>query len=342
MNSLNDTWMRISGIPLMAFLGQWGMYGYTGVPYPNDWRVPVFFVLASIVVWEGSRWGILISRRRYPELTQTARRILFQLGWFVVCASLVRVSQTYLYHRIGLWPSEDYFLLKPYFFNTLVSVVMTVQVAAAFEAIYLYQRWKQTYTETQELKRTNLQSQLESLQMQINPHFLFNSLNSLLSLINENPQQAELFTEELSSVYRYVLRVNERNLTELQLELEFIQSYFYLLKTRHGSGLHLVVSVDECYHSYQLPPLTLQLLVENAVKHNAVLTNQPLVITIATDAQQNLVVSNNLQKKPMRVLSNGIGLSNILTKYLMLGQAVPTIQETEKQFVVSLPLLNPA
>lgn len=181
--------------------------------------------------------------------------------------------------------------------------------------------------------------QLRALQSQVNPHFLFNSLNTLSSLIDESPRQAGAFVDELSSVYRYLLRANDQPLTTLREELAFIQSYYHLLKTRHGNGLSLRIAVAERCLDAQLPPLTLQLLVENAVKHNVVLPEQPLSIEIFTDPTGQLVVENNLQRKTTRVLSNGVGLSNILTQYRMLGQATPTVSDEAGRFVVKLPLV---
>jgi sensor histidine kinase YesM len=340
MHQLNDKWMRIIGVPLLALAGQWGMYGYTNVPYPDDWRIPIFFVLGSVVVWECNRQGIIVSRRRYPELGQTIHRVVFQLVWFTLFSALIRITQTFIYHRIGLWPSEDYFLFKPYFFNTLVSVVGTIQVAAVFEGIYLYRRWKVTYTETQELKKMNLQSQLESLKMQINPHFLFNNLNSLSSLITTDAEQAELFLDELSSVYRYLLQQNNRDLCPLSDELIFIKAYFHLLKTRHGNGILLEMNVDSRYMSYLLPPLTLQLLFENAIKHNVILADSPLTIRLYT---QNgyLHVENSVQLKKSVVPSNRIGLQNIMMKYQLLGQPPVVVKHTDDTFLVCLPLLAP-
>ena len=340
MQQLNDKWMRVVGVPLLALAGQWVMYGYTGVPYPDDWRIPVFFMLGSSIVWECNRLGIIQSRRRYPELTQTIRRVLFQLSWFVGCASVIRITQTFLYHRIGLWPSEDYFLFKPYFFNTLVSVVGTVQVAAVFEGIYLYQRWKLTYTETVELKKSNLQSQLESLKMQINPHFLFNNLNSLSSLIASDAKQAELFLDELSSVYRYLLQQNNRDLCPLTDELTFIRAYFHLLKTRHGNGILLKMDVEGQYLPYLLPPLVLQLLFENAIKHNVISADSPLTIRLYT-RNGYLHVENSLQLKKTIVHSNRIGLQNIMLKYKLLGQPPVIVRHTDETFLVSMPLLAP-
>ncbi len=340
MQRLNDKWMRIAGIPLLALTGQWVMFGYTNVPYPNDWRIAVFFVLGSSIVWECNRRGIIFSRRRYPELTQTISRVGFQLIWFTAFATLIRITQTFIYHRIGLWPSEDYFLFKPYFFNTLVTVVGTIQVAAVYEGIYLYERWKVTYTETQELKKTNLQSQLDSLKMQINPHFLFNNLNSLSSLIATDAAQAELFLDELSTVYRYLLQQNNRDLCPLADELNFINAYFHLLKTRHGSGIRLETDVESTYLPYRLPPLTLQLLFENAIKHNIISTDCPLTIRLYTQGG-HLHVENSLHLKKSVVQSNQIGLQNIMLKYQLLGQPSVVVRHTGETFMVTIPLLAP-
>ncbi|GAB3549966.1 sensor histidine kinase [Spirosoma fluminis] len=340
MQRLNDKWMRIVGVPVLSLLGQWMMYGYTNVPYPDDWRIPIFFVLGTVAVWETNRWGILLSRRKYPELAQTRPRVLFQLIWFVACSSAIRITQTFVYHQIGLWPSEDYLLFKPYFFNTLVSVVGTVQIAAYYEGVYLYQRWKVSYTEAQDLKKTNLQSQLESLKTQINPHFLFNNLNSLSSLITSDAEQAERFLDELSSVYRYLLQQNNRDLCPLTDELNFIQAYFHLIKTRYGSGIFMETDIDPKYMAYMIAPLTLQILFENAIKHNIISAKRPLVIKLYT-REGNLYVENNLQVKKQSVPSNQIGLQNIMMKYKLLNHSSIDVIHGEDMFLVRIPLISP-
>jgi sensor histidine kinase YesM len=341
MQKLNDNWMRIIGVPVLAFTGQWMMYGYTNVPYPDDWRIPAFFIMGSVIVWETNRWGIIFSRRHYPELTQTPQRVLFQLAWFVVFASVIRITQTFFYHLIGLWHSVDYFQFKPYFFNTLVSVLGTVQVAAVFEGIYLYRRWKVSYTEAQELKKANLQSQLDSLKSQINPHFLFNNLNSLSSLITTDADQAERFVDELSSVYRYLLQQNKRDLCPLNEEIRFIKAYFHLLKTRYGDGIFMGIDIESRYMNYLIPPLTLQLLFENAIKHNVISANRPLTIRLYTH-EEALCVENNLQKKKLTVPSNLVGLQNIMMKYKLLDQPPVLVHYDEEKFLVSIPLIAPS
>ncbi|GAA4404710.1 hypothetical protein GCM10023187_22390 [Nibrella viscosa] len=337
---LNDKWMRIIGVPVLALLGQWVMYGYTNVPYPSDWQIPVFFMLGTMVVWECNRWGIIISRRHFPDLTQTRPRILFQLGWFIVFSSLVRISQTYLYHLLGLWHTEHVIEFRPYFFNTLVSVAGTAMAAAFYEGVYLYRRWRISFIEAQELKKVNLQSQLDSLKTQINPHFLFNNLNSLSSLITTDARQAEEFLDELSSVYRYLLQQNNRDLCPLTDEINFIKAYFHLLKTRYGDGIFLEINVESQYLTYLIPPLTLQVLFENAIKHNIISTTQPLFIRLYT-RDGNLYVENNLQKKKLAVPSNQIGLQNIIMKYQLLAQSSVLVRDDDETFLVGMPLITP-
>lgn len=192
----------------------------------------------------------------------------------------------------------------------------------------------------QQLKQQFTEAQMRALQSQVNPHFLFNSLNTLSALIDENPQQATDYVDELSSVYRYLLRAGDTELTALNTELTFIRSYFHLLKTRYGQSIRLEIAVAELFQEALMPPLTLQLLVENAVKHNRALADEPLTIRIGTTETGHLVVENNLQRRAVRVESNGVGLSNITDKYRLLNHPVPRIEEVDGWFRVTLPLLQ--
>ena len=221
----------------------------------------------------------------------------------------------------------------------LFTTIIVAIVVITYEGMDSFSLWQRSQQEIDMLSKAQLQTQLDVLRHQVNPHFLFNSLNSLISLIDEDPRQAGMFAEELSSVYRYLLRSNESSLVSLATELEFIQSYYHLLKTRHGNSLTLVTRIHPGSESRQLPPLTLQLLIENAVKHNVILPEQPLTIALTTTEQQHLIVSNNLQRKPSRAISNGVGLSNILSKYQILGHPTPIIEEDGGEFRVTLPLL---
>lgn len=298
--------------------------------------VTVLFVLFA---WFMDTW-MKYMRYCYTELDQAFRRIIYCLLFYVIVTALFVCLIFLLYD----WFKVPGYRYDPIIFRwtLLIGFICNLLSIGVFESIYSYQKWKESVKREYELKELHVQRQLDILKQQVNPHFLFNSLNSLVSLIGEDPVQAERFAEELSSVYRYILRASEQNLTDLQTEMVFVDSYYHLLKTRHGAGLILSIDVDKRYGAYQIPPLTLQLLLENAVKHNIVLADQPLTIRIETDEHAFLTVRNTLQKKQARVLSNGVGLSNILAKYQMLGQPSPTVQETDEQFVVRLPLINVA
>ena len=293
-------------------------------------------VLYLFFAWLMDSW-MKYMRYRYTELDQAARRVTFCLLFYIVLTALLVFLIFWLYGTLKV-PGYRY---DPVTFRwTLVIGLMSnILSVGIFESMYSYQKWKESVKREYELKQLHMQRELDVLKQQVNPHFLFNSLNSLTALISENPQQAEIFAEELSSVYRYLLRSNDQPLTPLTNELEFIQSYYHLLKTRHGAALTLVTHIRPGTEGLQLPPLTLQLLIENAVKHNIILPEQPLKIVLTTDAQQHLIVSNNLQRKASRALSNGVGLSNILTKYQMLGQPIPKVEEDGQEFRVTLSLV---
>ncbi|GAB3012071.1 sensor histidine kinase [Spirosoma pulveris] len=224
-------------------------------------------------------------------------------------------------------------------FAVLYTLIIVMIVVITYEGMDTFSYWQQSRTEIDTLSKAQLQAQLDALRQQVNPHFLFNSLNALISLIDEDPRQAGAYAEELSSVYRYLLRANESPLVQLSSELDFVDSYYHLLKTRHGDSLTLVRQILPGTEARQIPPLTLQLLIENAVKHNIILPEQPLTIALKTDEQHRLIVCNNLQRKPSRALSNGVGLSNILSKYQMLGQPAPLIEDDGREFRVILPLV---
>jgi LytS/YehU family sensor histidine kinase len=211
--------------------------------------------------------------------------------------------------------------------------------ATLWEADFTYAQWKRSVVDKEQIQQLTLKHEYETLKGQVNPHFLFNCFNTLSSLITVDKKGAEQFLNELSKVYRYLLRNNEEGLSTLQTEIRFIESYYRLLSTRYGEGLQLHIEVDRRYDQYILPTLSLQLLVENAVKHNMVSRQSPLVIDIFTAAGNILVVNNNMQPKQIKVASHKIGLENIRSKYALLNQAGFQVLADSKNFSVVLPLI---
>ncbi|MBC6489699.1 sensor histidine kinase [Flavihumibacter stibioxidans] len=276
---------------------------------------------------------------KYPRYSQTFRRILIGLLLFIL---VMIAGISILFWGYDYTGFLGYAINTRTYFTALVMGVGFNLLATSFnEGAAFYEKWRSMVDEAEQLKKENLQSQLEGLKGQVNPHFLFNSLNSLSSLISEDPAKAEKFLDEMSKVYRYLLRTNEDGLTTLDTELQFIHSYFHLLKTRYGDGLELEIRADDPNLNYLLPPLTLQMLVENAVKHNMILRDSPLKIMILTTNSHRLVVSNNLQRKDRLVYSTKVGLNNIINKYRLMKQEEIMIRDDGKEFAVVVPLIQP-
>lgn len=190
-----------------------------------------------------------------------------------------------------------------------------------------------------QLQKENLQSQFEMLKNQVNPHFLFNSLNVLTSLISVDPETAEKFTGQLSKVYRYVLEHRSDDLVQLSTELEFLKSYTYLLGIRFGDKLLVNYRIDESRLDKKLPPLSLQILIENAIKHNTFTNRSPLIIDIFADEENYLNVVNNFQKREKNMESTGLGLINIANRYNFFTGKKPSFGVKGNRFVARIPLL---
>jgi PAS domain S-box-containing protein len=195
-------------------------------------------------------------------------------------------------------------------------------------------------TQLLKLQKENLQSQFEMLKQQVNPHFLFNSLNVLSSLIKLEPNLAERFTEHLSKVYRYVLENKDFELVKLSTELEFLDAYIFLLSIRFEDKLQVKISIPDKKRDLMVIPLALQLLIENAIKHNAMSQKSPLIISIFIDSENNLVVKNNLQEREKFIPSTGVGLKNITHRYMLLNLNEPQFERTDSEFIASVPLIN--
>jgi LytS/YehU family sensor histidine kinase len=198
---------------------------------------------------------------------------------------------------------------------------------------------RNSVVEKEMLKRENLKAQLSALKTQVNPHFLFNNLNTLSSVIPENPDQAVAFVQQLSKVYRHILEVKDEHSILLQDELDVLKAYAFLLKTRFGDNLDISIDISEEKLRKKIVPLSLQILMENAIKHNIVSSDKPLRIEVFTE-NGRLVVSNNLQKKNQLSETTGIGLDNIRNRYKLLSDRKVEVVESQSNFTVSIPLIE--
>ncbi|CAN5374298.1 histidine kinase [soil metagenome] len=337
MNEVNDRWIRISGISLLLLLD---LYSYQIFVKPiglDTLKYFIEFLVLTALTWETNRWIMGRFRHWYPHLSQTRKRILLILLVCWVSSILIDWLDMIVVNSLDFhtpYPVSAYV-------NSIPGALLTsVLIVGAQEAVYYFDRLIKSEKEAEALKKENLQTQLDSLKQQVNPHFLFNSLNTLSYLIGDDADKAEEFLDELCKVYRYLLRTNEHELTSLTTELQFIRSYFHLLKTRYGDSLQLNLMIEPQYETYLLPSLTLQLLIENAVKHNVIEKTQPLIVEIRTQPDGLLTVKNNLQKRPQHIPSTQIGLLNIATKFRLLKQRDILVRETGSEFAVTIPLMT--
>lgn len=314
-----------------------------GKRYFTDWRV---FTLASLVaflflcvsfVLYG---GVAVAfRNRFPKDDQFMKRTLIIIGLFIIMTGLLILLLFSIYESIG--PLNFTFREGSFIGAYSATVVLNIFLTILHEAVGKFASYKATLVETEQLKKEYMQSQLLGLKSQVNPHFLFNGLNSLSSLISEDPEKAERFLDEMSKVYRYLLRNDEEQLVDLETELRFIASYYYLLSVRYGDGIVLTTDIDDEQRELMIPPLTLQMLFENAFNLNTISKENPLRISIRSVESGWLEIKNNIQAKlGSDIQANKEGLDNIINKFRLLCQQTVTIEESAAHRVIRLPLIK--
>lgn len=292
----------------------------------------------SVLTWESGRLMVLYCRSQVPGVSHVNRRI----GLLVLVGIPVSAVNGLINNMLTIWLGlYTDFALADYFFITGLNILCFAIVVGVYEGYHYVQQWKTLFIESEKMKKKNSQSQYQFLKEQIKPHFLFNSLNTLSALIVKDPNRAEQFVEEMSSVYRYLLSKNEKVLTTVKEELAFLESYVLMLKTRFEDSLTVNMQVGRQLDDYLLPPFVLQILIENAVKHNVISRDQPLTITLRSDDEENIHVSNNLQPKAKPEPSEHKGLANIVSRYQLLNRKDGLlISKDHDLFTVTIPLLR--
>jgi len=221
----------------------------------------------------------------------------------------------------------------------LASFVFTILIISIYEGAHLFVELQESQLEKEQLVKANISSQLEGLKNQVNPHFLFNSLNTLASIIPEDEEKSIRFVSKLSKVYRYILDITDKKLVTLTEEFKFLNSYNFLLKERFGDNIKIKIDVPEESLKKYIVPLSLQITFENAIKHNIISKKMPLEIEVYLKRDKYLVIKNNLQKKKTIGVSPGLGLLNIKNRYNFFTHKEVKVLETENAFEVMLPLL---
>lgn len=297
--------------------------------------------LYTSTYWFLSRWIIGLWRKKCPGITHTTKRIFKTLFSLI---SLVILFETLCFYYVS-W--EDLFRTvdentKSILDTGPISLILVIGMVGLYEAIYFFSLYRKAELDKERLLRSQVENQLDALRKQVDPHFLFNSLNTLAAIIPENPVAAQQFTERLSATYRRLLEWRHMGTVTLAQELEALKDYLHLLEVRFEDRLQVDLNIDPTMLDFYVVPLALQLLVENAVKHNEASIAHPLVVHIYTEGQQ-LVVNNLMRLKAKNeVESTGYGLENLRDRVRYLCKQELQLSTGPTSFEVRIPLLEMA
>ncbi|MEM9023785.1 MAG: histidine kinase [Bacteroidota bacterium] len=330
---LKEKYLRIPGILIVAVFMA---LAYSTEEEPCGWTRIGIAAIFTVAIWQGAVAILWYFRKLFPNIEQTVKRLALTVITAVIYTFLIDAAVQTILAAFGLMEPCDWTTLWQ---KQSINVIPLLFVGTLYETTYFFDSWKRAIVEAEEYKSQQLRSQFEALKNQINPHFLFNSLNTLITLIGEDQRQATDFTQKLSEVYRYILQNKDEELITLRKELEFVRSYIFLLKMRFGNNLHVNIDIAEGNLNDHIAPLSLQMLIENAVKHNEVSNAHPLQIDLYVQNGKTIVVKNNLQKKASGH-STRIGLENIRKRYEYLSNTNIEVITTAINFMVALPLIK--
>ena len=306
----------------------------------SNWQVKLSFLYTigiAAVVWQGNRYLHFSMRSYFDWHNKPIQKILvllFSISFYTIPVSILLLVGWYNFFGGGMvnwnivWNS------------TLIILIAVVFITHVYETVFLVKETESEMIKNEQLERTKAEAELEALKNQIDPHFIFNSLNTLSHLIEEKPEKAKLFNDNLADVYRYILQNKVKRLVLLKDEIFFLQNYFSLLKIRFEKAVEMQVNIDEKeMDHYLVPPISLQILAENAFKHNEFSDAAPLVINI-TMSHDQLIIHNLVRKKLLRKPSSKTGLQNLQERYKLTTGKEILIKEEEKDFTVILPVLK--
>ncbi len=266
------------------------------------------------------------------------RANVVSLSMYIVYGIIVCIMVPYLYDRF-VWNMSGHDLFTDVSIKALIGMVLDLIFISIYYSTNLTKYWKSAIEKNEELKRENLVAKFEALKNQVNPHFLFNSLNTLTGVVEQKPELSTSFIKKLSDIYRYVLEQSDQETVPISKEMKFVDDYIFLLKMRFGEALKFNSNLSN-ENKIQVVPLGLQILVENAMKHNIVSDDLPLKIEIYIE-DTSLTVKNNLQKKKTVITEKEpLGLENLRKRYEYLSNTSIEIITSESDFIVKLPLIG--
>ena len=334
----DDKWFRLIGVPVSGLIIPPIFFQEVFHETMTLFCSTIMCVLFTCIDWQFCRYIFIKGNQKFPHYSQNRQRLIWIMSLcFAFILSFGNIFHLILEPLIGF----NKMVHRPSLFQVnAASVFSFIVIAGVYESMRNFSLWKKTSLEKEQLIKENIQSQLEGLKNQVNPHFLFNSLNTLVNIIPEHPETAVRFVQKLSKVYRYILEIRDTQTTPLSNELDFIKAYMFLLKERFGDNISVKITPNtEGVYDREMVPLSLQILFENAIKHNIISTAQPLLIEVLIE-NERLIVKNNLQRKNQVQEGTEVGLQNIKNRYRLICNKEVDIIVTQQSFMVALPLLK--
>ncbi len=318
------------GLPLISGLINYKHYSALELLAAN-----LFFILTSFSIWKGCNWIHIKLRPLYRPISNPFNKI----GAVCLVSAVYGACTGGLSSFVWLKVSREPFSWMSVYRFLAACVAAVIIFTLIYEILFLSKERELDTKIVDQLDKELSQAELQVLTNEMDPHFIFNSLNTLNHLILNQPKQAHLFNNKLAQVYKYFLINKNKELIPLKDELEFIEDYFYLLQIRHENKLDLQTSLDDKSRQAMIPPCSLQILIENAIKHNEFSETNRLHIKVYVN-DHYLQVSNNIKPKLYAVNSTGIGLKNLSSRYKILFKKDITISTSHENFIVKLPLIT--
>lgn len=338
VEELNDRAMRLIGVPFFGVVipNITGLFGHLTVKDPAYWLGYLYFIALSGFIWQGNRYLMFRTRKRFTWFDKPIEKLILLLLNNIFWTSPLTVASLCLWYQ---WAGFDSIKWNTILIVTLVNVICVLFVIHVYETVFMVKEQQSEQLKNAELSRAKAEAELEALKNQIDPHFMFNSLNSLSYLVGTDPTKAKLFIENLADVYRYILSQKEQTLVMLEDEFAFMDKYIELLKLRFGLALDIKRNVNgTTSKEFLIPPISAFVALENAVKHNEIGEHLPLCVSISVE-NDSLVMRNKIQPKRTLQHSSKIGLKNLDDRFkIITGKGIET-ENADGVFTVSLPLI---
>lgn len=303
-------------------------------PQEENVRVLLYYCITFFVIYELIEFGVRKFNKSYNWIAQPYKMVAANTALIV----LVFLPLNYIAVELNFGSFPERYSRSQIYFLKLNNLFTALLILLYINSKYFFSSWEKSVIKTQEISKQQVKQELLALKNQINPHFLFNNLNTLTHLVSEQKPEAEAYILELSNIYRYLLDEKKADLVAIEKELSMLHSLLYLLKIKHGENIQFTYHETD-FKNFKIATFTLQLLLENAVKHNVITREDKLYIEMYME-ESYMVIKNNVLKKPNNVYSSGIGLDNIISRYKLLSKNNVLIEESEAHFIVKIPVIT--